>query len=227
MDQGVKSYWAEFAGTFTLCFVGLGATCANELLGADGPGLLGVAVAFGLALGIAISAFGAVSGGHLNPAVTFGFLVTGRQSLPSAIKYWIAQIAGAVVASWLLTMVFPPAIWQVVRLGAPALSPETTVTGGMIAEGVLTFLLVTAVWGTAVDARAPKIGGFGIGLLVLVGILVTGPITGGAMNPARAFGPALVAGAFETHWLWWVAPMLGGALGALAYQNIVLGGRRD
>lgn len=226
MDQGLKSYWAEFVGTFTLCFVGLGAVCANELLGADGPGLLGVAMAFGLSLVVMISAFGAASGGHLNPAVTLGFLVTGRQSLPSAVRYWVAQLAGAVVASWLLTMVFPGPIWQAVRLGAPALSPETTVTGGLIAEGVLTFFLVTAVWGTAVDERAPKLGGLAIGLSVVMGILVTGPITGGALNPARAFGPALVAGAWETHWLWWVAPMAGGALAAIAYQNLVLGGKR-
>jgi MIP family channel proteins len=226
MDQGAKSYWAEFVGTFTLCFIGQGAICANELLGADGPGLLGIAVAHGLALAVMISAFGATSGGHLNPAVTFGFLVTGRQSLPSAIKYWISQLAGAVVASWLLTMVFPAAIWQAVRLGAAGLSPETTVTGGMIAETIMTFFLVTAVWGTAVDERAPRIGGFGIGLAVLMGILMGGPLTGAAMNPARAFGPALVAGAWETHWLWWVAPMLGGGLAALTYQRIVLGGRR-
>ncbi|NOT32705.1 MAG: aquaporin [Candidatus Eisenbacteria bacterium] len=227
MDQGFKSYWAEFLGTFTLCFLGQGAICANELLGADGPGLLGIAVAHGLALAVMISALGATSGAHFNPAVTLGFVATGRQKLGSGMIYIVAQLIGAVFASWLLTLIFPPAVWQVVRLGAAGLAPELAPHQGVIAEIVMTFLLVTAVWGTAVDPRGPKIGGFAIGLVVLGDILVGGPLTGAAMNPARAFGPAVIAGAWELHWIWWLGPIAGGVLAARLYHVGVLSGRRD
>ena len=225
MDQGVKSYWAEFLGTFTLCFAGQGTICAQQMMGPAGPGLLGIAVAHGLALAVMISAFGATSGGHLNPAVTFGFLVTGRQSVPSALAYWVSQLLGAVVASFALAAVFPDAVWKAVHLGAAAVSPGLTPLGAALVEFVLTFFLVTAVWGTAVDERHPPIGGFGIGLAVTMGILAGGPLTGAAMNPARAFGPALVAGSWDLHWVYWVAPLLGGGAAALVYSRLVLGGR--
>lgn len=221
MDQGMKSYWAEFVGTFTLCFIGQGAILAQQMGGA-GIDLLTVAVAHGLALAIMITVFAAVSGGHLNPAVTMGFLVTGRQSFGSAVAYWISQLLGAVAASFALRFLFPTSVWQPVHLGAASLSPEITVGGGLVIEFVLTFFLVTAVWGTVVDERAPRIGGFGIGLAVLMGILMGGPLTGGAMNPARAFGAALASGFWTAHWLYWVAPLLGGAAAGLAYSRICL-----
>jgi MIP family channel proteins len=222
MDQGAKSYWSEFLGTFTLCFVGQGTVCAVALGGSPGAELLTIAVAHGLALAVMISALGAASGAHFNPAVTFGFLVAGRQSLGSAIRYWISQLLGAVVASAILAWVFPAAIRAATHLGAPGVSPEISVGAAVVIEVITTFLLVTAVWGTAVDPRAPKIGGFGIGLTVLMNILATGPLTGGVMNPARAFGPALLSGTWANHWVYWVGPMVGGALAALIYRNLVL-----
>ena len=225
MDQGWRSYWAEFLGTFTLCFVGEGAICVNQLAG-GGSGLLGVAFAHGLALAVMITALGPASGAHFNPAVTFGFLLTGRQTLPSAAMYWASQVLGAVAASYLVAACFPPAVWQAVKLGAAGLGPGTPVAVGLLVELLLTAFLVTAVWGTAVDERAPRIGGIAIGLSVTTDILVGGPLTGAAMNPARAFGPAWVAGAWETHWLWWVGPLLGGGAAAVAYQRVVLGGRQ-
>jgi MIP family channel proteins len=217
-----KSLWAEFVGTFTLCFIGQGAICVNQMMGASGPGLVGIAIAHGLALAVMISALGAVSGGHFNPAVTFGFLLTGKQKLGAAIGYWIAQLAGAVVASVLLTKVFPASVWQECKLGAAALAPGISPMAGAGVELVLAFFLVTAVWGTAVDPRAPKVGGFAIGLAVLMGILMAGPITGAAINPARAFGAALVAGAWDNAWVWWVGPLAGGAIGALAYSRFCM-----
>lgn len=225
MDQGVKSYWAEFLGTFTLCFIGQGAICAQQLAGAADGGLLAIAVAHGLALAVMISALGVVSGAHFNPAVTLGFVVTGRQGLGSAVRYWIAQLLGAVVASFVLAACFPQAVWESVQLGAAALNPEISPALGVLVELVMTFLLVTAVWGTAVDARAPRIGGFGIGLAVTMGILMGGPLTGAAMNPARAFGPAIVSGAWANHLVYWIGPLLGGALAALVYNGLVLGRR--
>ena len=221
MDKGFKSYWAEFLGTFTLCLIGEGAICANQLAG-GGSGLLGVAIAHGLALCVMVSALGAVSGGHFNPAVTFGFLITGKHSLPSTIAYWIAQLAGAVAASYLVSVMFPAEVWQAVKLGAAGLAPHVSMGTGILIEAIATFFLVTAVWGTAVDPRAPKIGGFGIGLAVLMDILFCGPLTGAAMNPARAFGPAVIAGAWNQHIVWWIGPMVGAALAALIYKTFVL-----
>ena len=111
MDRGLKSYWAEFLGTFTLCLIGQGAICTLRMSDPTGSNLLAIANAHGLALAVMISALGAISGGHFNPAVTFGFLVSGRQSLLSAIGYWISQLFGAVVASAILRGVFPESVW--------------------------------------------------------------------------------------------------------------------
>jgi len=222
MDQGIKSYWAEFVGTFALCFVGQGAICVAQMTGAGPEALIGIAAAHGLALATMISALGATSGGHFNPAVTFGFLVTGRQKLPSAIAYWVSQILAGVVASVLLRSMLPEAVWRGAHLGAPAIAPEIGVGSAVVLEFIMTFFLVTAVWGTAVDERAPKIGGFGIGLTVTMDILMGGPLTGAAMNPARAFGAAQFGEAMQNHWVWWVGPMLGGAAAALIYDRVVM-----
>lgn len=220
MDQGPKSYWAEFLGTFALCFVGQGSIVVQHILGRGD--LLTIAAAHGVILAVMVSALGAVSGGHFNPAVTFGFVTTGRQSWTSAITYWVSQLLGAVVASFLLRAAVPGEAGDAVHYGAPAIMAGLGVSQAFIIEFVLTFFLVTAVWGTAVDERAPRIGGFGIGLTVFAGILVGGPLTGAALNPARAFGAALVSGTWGNHWLYWLAPMLGGAAAARAYKSIVL-----
>jgi len=179
-------------------------------------------VAHGLALAVMISALGAASGAHFNPAVTFGFLVTKRLGLSSAIAYWIAQLLGAVVASALLAWVFPPTVVAATHLGAASPAPHVTALAALVLEFAMTFLLVTAVWGTAVDGRGPKVGGFAIGLTVTADILVGGPLTGAAMNPARAFGAALLTNYWPSHWIYWVGPFLGGAVAALVYRNLVL-----
>lgn len=222
MDQGLKSYWAEFVGTFALCFIGQGSICIAQMAGAGPAALLGIAIAHGLALATMISALGATSGAHFNPAVTFGFLITGRQKLGSAIAYWVAQLLAAVVASFLLRSLLPESLWGPVHLGAPTIAPVISTNAALMIEFVATFFLVTAVWGTAVDERAPKIGGFGIGLTVTMDILFAGPLTGAAMNPARAFGAALMGGAMENHWVWWVGPIAGGAVAALIYDRLVM-----
>ena len=222
MDQGLKSWWAEFLGTFTLCFIGEGAICAQRLATPLDTSLVPIALAHGLALVVMISALGAVSGGHFNPAVTFGFVVTGRQSIASALAYWVSQLLGALAASALLVVLFPDQVLQVVRIGTPTLNPALTPLGGVLLEFVMTFLLVTAVWGTAVDERHPPLGGLVIGLTVTMDILAGGPLTGAAMNPARAFGPAAISGTWESHWIYWVGPLLGGAAAALVYHLLVL-----
>jgi MIP family channel proteins len=219
MDQGPKSYWAEFLGTFTLCFAGQGAIVMQQAAGTNN--LLVIAVAHGLALAVMISALGTWSGGHFNPAVTFGFWVTRRISLTSAITYWVSQLLGAIAASFLLRAVVPGEPGAAVHFGVPMLSAGVSVGQGFLLEFVMTFFLVTAVWGTAVDERGPKIGGFGIGLTVCMDILFGGPLTGAAMNPARAFGAACASGVWTDHWLYWVAPMAGGAAAARIYKSLM------
>ncbi|HXJ67629.1 MAG TPA: aquaporin [Verrucomicrobiae bacterium] len=219
MDQGPKSYWAEFLGTFTLCFAGQGAIVMQQAAGTNN--LLVIAVAHGLALAVMISALGTWSGGHFNPAVTFGFWVTRRMSLTSAITYWVSQLLGAIAASFLLRAVVPGEPGAAVHFGVPMLSAGVSVGQGFLLEFVMTFFLVTAVWGTAVDERGPKIGGFGIGLTVCMDILFGGPLTGAAMNPARAFGAACASGVWTDHWLYWVAPMAGGAAAARIYKSLM------
>ena len=219
MDQGPKSYWAEFLGTFALCFIGQGAIVMQQAAGTGS--LLVVAVAHGLALATMISALGQWSGAHFNPAVTLGFVFTGRMSLTSAITYWVSQLGGAIVASFLLRAVVPGEAGEAVHFGVPMLAAGVSVGQGMLLEFVMTFFLVTAVWGTAVDERGPRIGGFGIGLVVCMDILVGGPLTGAAMNPARAFGAACASGVWTHHWLYWVAPMLGAIAAARVYKSLL------
>ena len=222
MDQGPKSYWAEFLGTFTLCFIGQGAICAQFLM-QNGPGsLLPIAIAYGLALAVMISALGAASGGHFNPAVTLGFVVTGRQSLTSAITYWLSQILGAVVASFLLRSIVPADVVAGTHLGAPGVAPEISLSSAFLLEFVLTFLVVTVYWGTAVDEAAPRLGGIAVGLAAAMGVLMGGRLTGAAMNPARAFGPALATATWGGQWVYWAGPLAGGAVAALVHKNLVL-----
>lgn len=220
MDQGPKSYWAEFLGTFALCFVGQGAIVMQQATG--GGSLLVVAVAHGLALAVMISALSSWSGAHFNPAVTLGFVVTRRMSLTSAVTYWVSQLAGAIAASFLLRSVVPGEAGEAVHFGVPLLAAGVSASQGVLIEFVLTFFLVTAVWGTLVDERAPRIGGFGIGLAVLMDTLMGGPLTGAAMNPARAFGAACASGVWTDHWVYWLAPMLGAVAAARIYKSLMV-----
>ena len=219
--NGMRAYVSEFLGTFILCFIGAGTICAHSLSGGE-IGLLGIALAHGLALGIAITALAPFSGGHFNPAVTFGFLVTGRIPASRAGAYVISQLLGAFVGGLLVVKAFPLDVRLPVMSGVPIPNHGASTLEALWVEMILTFLLVLAVWGTAVDARAPRIGGFGIGLTVTFDILMGGFISGASMNPARSFGPALAAGVWNSHWIYWVGPLVGGAAAALLYQNFFL-----
>jgi aquaporin Z len=214
---------AEALGTFYLCFAGIAAIlCTAPPINAGG-GLVAIALAHGLALSIAISNFGGISGAHFNPAVTAGMAVTGRINPGLAVLYVIAQCLGATIAALTCRQIFPAEAVNAAMLGIPL--PAAWVSTGTLycVELVLTFLLVTSVFGTAVDERGKtvKIGAFAIGLTVAFDILAGGPITGASMNPARSFGPALVMGHWEWHWLYWVAPMTGGIGAALFYEFLL------
>jgi len=216
---------AEFIGTFALIFFGAGSICAYQYVHANGDfSLLGVALANGLAIAIMVSAMGHISGGHYNPAITIGVWVTKRLSTLDAILYWVAQLAGATAAAFVLKAVIPEDTWRAVSLGAPALARDFGVGAGMALEAVTTFFLVLVVFATAIDERGAfkAIGGFGIGLTITLGILVAGPLTGAALNPARAFGPALVANHWANQSVYWIGPLAGGFLAGLLYDGLFL-----
>lgn len=216
---------AEFIGTFALIFFGAGAICAYQFFHTpNDASLLGVAIAHGLAIAIMVCAFGHVSGGHFNPAITIGFWVTKRLNTVDTIAYWAAQLAGAVAAAYLLKSIVPPDTSQAVAVGTPMLARDFTRLSAMILEGVTTFFLVLTVFATAVDERSSfrSIAGFAIGLTITLGILVAGPLTGAALNPARAFGPALASSHWQNHGVYWVGPLGGGFLAGLLYDSFFL-----
>jgi len=212
---------AELIGTFVFVFIGAGSIITNTLTH-GAIGLVGIALAHGLALAIVITIFAATSGGHINPAVTIGFMITRRIAPLLGILYIVAQLVGATLAGLLLRAIYPQAIGLAAQLGTPNLAPGVSFGTGVLVEAVLTFFLLLAVFGTAVDPRAPKIGGFGIGLTVLADILVGGALTGAAMNPAIAFGPALAGGFWQNDLVYWIGPIIGAVIAALIYEYVIL-----
>jgi MIP family channel proteins len=219
---------AEFIGTFVVIFFAIGAICADQYLHASGQtpiGTLGTALAYGLAYAIMVSAVSHISGGHLNPAVTAGYWVTRRLGTLQALLYWIAQLLGAVAATYLLFAIVPDVIWTSAGRGVTLLAPDFTRLHAMLLEGVMTFFLVFVVFATFVDARGAlhKVSAFAIGLTISAGVLFGGAFTGAAINPARAFAPALAARYWSNHGVYWVGPLLGGVLAAVIYDRLFLG----
>jgi len=213
-EKWVPIALAEAIGTFALVFVGVLAISAGLIVGApEAPaGLVGIAFAHGLTIAVMVAALGGVSGGHFNPAVTFGFLVTRRITPTGAAVYVVAQLAGALAAAGLVAALFGA---DTVAAGTPALGPDVGQGAGIVLEAVTTFFLVLVVFGSAVDPRAPgAVFPLAIGLTITLDILAIGPLTGAAMNPARALGPALVSGTWASHLVYWAGPLLGGGLGA-------------
>jgi aquaporin Z len=213
--------FAEFVGAFALTFVGAGAVCVAA---SAESGLVGVAFAHGLVIAVMVSAVGHISGGHFNPAVTLGFVVTRRMATPLAVMYWVAQFLGAVVAALLLSWLLPAVLTDPVNLGAPALGDGIGAGAGVVIEAILTFFLVWVVFATAADPRGSftSIAGLAIGFTITLDILFGGPLTGAAMNPSRALGPELVDGDWTDAWVWYVGPLLGGAVAAISYELLYL-----
>jgi MIP family channel proteins len=204
---------AEFIGTFALVFVGIGA------IKTAGQDTLAVALAHGLTIAAFASATMHISGGQFNPAVTFGLVCGGHMTIPAAIRYWIAQLAGAYAAALICLSLFEH---DVVVTGTPHLAINLTAGQGILVEAILTFFLVFIIHGVAVDPRGPRaVAGLVIGSTITLDILFGGPLTGAAMNPARVFGPALAAGFWRDHLVYWIGPLLGGALGGLVYRIFI------
>jgi aquaporin TIP len=214
IDDSLRRAVAEFIGAFTLIFVGVGAIvlAGNELT----P----IALAHGLAIAVMVSAVGHISGGHFNPAVTFGFLITRRITPVLAVTYWAAQFAGAVAASVVARWIFPG---DALGHGVPSVNVISPTEAAAL-EAILTFFLVWVIFASATDARGTfkSIAGLGIGLTITMDIFAGGRLTGAAMNPARAFGPQLVGGHWANAWVWYVGPIVGAAAAAVLYEWLYL-----
>lgn len=220
MRDPVRHFIAEFVGTFALVFIGGGAIMAAELT-RNPAGITQVALAHGLILALMVTATMRISG-HLNPAVTIGFLAARRIEPMMAGVYIIAQLLGAVIAAYALKGLFPAAVAASTRLGGQSISIDVSIVQAIMLEAIATFFLVFVIFGTAVDPRAPKVGGFAIGLTIAADILAIGPLTGGSMNPARSFGPAVASGIFEGQAVYWIGPIIGGLAAALLYQYLLI-----
>jgi aquaporin Z len=215
VDQdGLRRGVAEFVGAFTLIFIGGGAGIAS------GQDIVAVALANGLAIGIMVSNLGHISGGHFNPAITLAFVLARRIAAPLAAVYWVAQLAGAVAAALLLRGIFPGDA----GLGSVPHAPAVSDGKAFLVEVVLTFFLVWAVWATAVDPRGAfkSIAGLAIGLTITMDVFMGGPVTGAAMNPARAFGPELAQNFWGEAWIYYLGPALGAVIAALVYEYLYL-----
>src|SRR5438132_5058233 len=199
---------AEFVGTFALIFVGIGA------IKTAGHDVLGVALAHGLTIGAFVCATLHISGANFNPAVTFGLLVGGHMTLDKALRYWGAQLLGGFTAALICLGLFGR---DVVVMGTPQLAINLNGMQGILVEAILTFFLVFVIYGTAVDKRSRTLAGFAIGATITLDILFGGTSTGAAMNPARVFGPALASWFWHDHYVYWLGPLIGAALGGFVY----------
>ncbi|KAL5168189.1 Aquaporin TIP2-3 [Glycine soja] len=220
----LKAYLAEFHATLIFVFAGVGSAIAyNELTkdaALDPTGLVAVAVAHAFALFVGVSVAANISGGHLNPAVTFGLAIGGNITLITGFLYWIAQLLGSIVACLLLNFITAKSI--------PSHAPATGVNDfqAVVFEIVITFGLVYTVHATAADPKKGSLGiiaPIAIGFVVGANILAAGPFSGGSMNPARSFGPAVVSGDFAANWIYWVGPLIGGGLAGLIYGDVFIG----
>ncbi|CAO2815437.1 unnamed protein product [Amaranthus hypochondriacus] len=220
----IKAYIAEFISTLLFVFAGVGSCIAYNKLTADAAlspgGLVAVAVCHGFALFVAVAVGANISGGHVNPAVTFGLAVGGQITILTGIFYWVAQLAGSVVGCFLLKAATGGLTTPIHSVAAGLGAVEAVVM-----EIVVTFALVYTVYATAVDPKKGSIGivaPIAIGFIVGANILAAGPFSGGSMNPARSFGPAVASGDFQDHWVYWVGPLVGGGLAGLIYGNVFM-----
>ena len=222
MGAKLRPLTAEFIGTFGLVFIGAGSVVVNEAR-SGALGLLGVALAHAVVLSVMVTALMRISGAHFNPAVTFGLWLANKINAKDAGFYVLTQLVAAVVAALLVKTLLPSVAGEITGYGVPRIASDVDMIQAVLIEAILTFFLVSAVFGTAVSPEAPSgIGGFGIGLVLLFDILVGGPLTGAAMNPARAFGPAAIAWDWVAQAAYWIGPLLGGAVAALVWGKVLL-----
>ena len=219
MRDSLRHFAAEFLGTFALVFVVSASHMMTQQSGSSI--LLQVALSYALVLAVMVSALMRISG-HFNPAVTIAFLATRRIAVPMAGIYLVAQLLGAMAASYAHKAALPLEVFIAVRGGSTAVAMDITTGPAIMYEAIATFFLVLVIFGTAVDVKAPKIGGLAIGLAAGANVLAIGPLTGGSMNPARSFGPAVASGIYEGQLIYWIGPIIGAVLGALVYEHLFM-----
>ena len=221
-----KKYIAESLGTLFLVFIGAGAVCANyslKMAGGQGTGYATAIVVFGIVVVAVVYATSYISGSHVNPAVTISFLVTGRMDAGTAVFYIISQLLGAVIAGFFLRFLFPDAV-STVHLGTCVLGKGVEFWKTLLIEAVMTFLFVFTIFAAVAGRKVPGVlAGVAIGLVYLFGALIASSISGGALNPARVFGPAVASGHFDYHFVWWLGPVSGGIGAVFLYDKIFSG----
>lgn len=227
-----KRVLAEFVGTYMFVFVGAGSAVGAYIafgMSNAAVALLIAALGNGIGLGISITATMGVSGGALNPAVTIGLLVGGKLPAKDVVPYIVAEVVGAILAAFtLVALVVPRSAGNAVDWGAPnnALVSGQNLAQAIGMEAVLTFFLVFVVYGAIVEAKEPRLAGLAVGLIVLTDVFIGGPLTGAAMNPARAIGPEVVAAALNLHnalalwYVYWIGPIIGGIIAALVWRAL-------
>jgi len=218
---------AEFVGTFALIFIGAGSIVAagNQITGlTPGAGLVTVALAHGLAIATMVTAVGHVSGGHFNPAVSVAAWVARSLGTLELAAYLVTQFAGGIAAALLLRAVVPQDAWEPAALGATLVSGSVSDAQAITIEAVLTFFLVWVVFATAIDPEGAftKVAGLAIGFVIAMDIMMGGPFTGASMNPARSLGPAVAAGEYAGLFVYFIGPVIGGTLAAVAYDLVIL-----
>jgi MIP family channel proteins len=225
----VQKLAAEFLGTLALVFVAAGAVCADRYLQLQSQmrfGLLGIALAYGLATAVMVTAFAHVSGGHLNPAVTIGLWVTRRIGTLQSVFYCLAQLLGSIAAAYLLVAIVPDQVWRPIGLGTPDLATDFTRWHAMALEAAMAFLVVLVYFATLLDERGAcsKVAGFAMGLAVMADVLLGAPFVGpSAANPARSFGTALASRHWQNNGVYWIGPLFGGVLAGVIYDRLFLG----
>lgn len=214
------SYVAEGIGTFSLVFAGTGAVIVNDITGKVGH--VGISLVFGFIVLVMVYSLGHISGAHINPAVTLGFVAVRKFPKKEVPLYIVSQLSGAVLAS---------GIWLFLLGGSASTAYGTTLPNPLfgwktafVLEAIMTFLLMFVIMAVATDEQVPKgVGGLAIGLTVGLDALFGGNISGASMNPARSFGPALATFDFSFHWIYWLAPIFGAIVGAFVYEYCRVG----
>jgi MIP family channel proteins len=212
---------AELLGSFLVVFVSAGSVVTA---GAGGGGVVGVALASGFAFAAALTTTLPRSGGGVNPALTAAFWIAGRLTSVRAAAYVSAQLLGAIVAGLLLRLTIPEAMWRPSALGAPLLPRDVGAGPAAVLEAILTFALTTTAFAILVDdrGRTRALAGLMLGLVLAAATLVAWPLTGAALNPARALGPELASGTWSNWWVYWIGPGAGAVIAAVAYWSLFL-----
>ncbi|HEV8399127.1 MAG TPA: aquaporin [Gemmatimonadales bacterium] len=219
--KALRPLVAEFVGTALFVFVGVASIVVNAATN-NSVGVVGISLAHGLGMAIIVTMTMSISGGHINPAVSVALWLAQKIDGRTLGQYVAAQLLGGVVGALLAKAFLPAVAARIASLGTPQLAGSMGLLEGIGLEAVLTFFLVCAVFGTAVSTQAPKVGGFGIGLAITVCGLAAGTLTGAAMNPARAFGPALVAWEWHGQAVYWLGPLIGATAAGALWKFILL-----